>query len=104
MLHQLAQHFNGYTGVGVALGVAVPVGVEHDLALVVFDAVAVVQHRHSVHPGAMGEREGEPGDRAASTGIAAIGGQQFQLTDRGVRVAGPDSSLLGDDDCRRSAR
>ena len=85
--HQLAQHFDGNAGVGVALGVAVPVGVEHDPGLVVFDAIGGVQHRHSVDPGAVGEREGKRGDRAAPTGIAAIGGQQFQLANRGVRVA-----------------
>ena len=102
--HQLAQHLDGNAGVGVALGVAVPVGVEHDLALVVFDAVGGVQHRHSVDPGAVGEREGKPGDRAAPAGVAPVGGQQLQLADRGVRVAGPDSLLLGDDHVRRSAR
>jgi hypothetical protein len=47
----------------------------------------------------VGEREGKTGDRAASTGIAPIGGQQLQLADRGVGVAGPDSLLLGDDHC-----
>ena len=30
VVHQLAQHVDGNTGVGVALGVGVPVGVEHD--------------------------------------------------------------------------
>src|SRR5262249_44740752 len=38
--HQLTQHLDGNTGVGVALSVAVPVGVEHDLGFVVFDTVA----------------------------------------------------------------
>ncbi|OBS02577.1 hypothetical protein A9W98_01140 [Mycobacterium gordonae] len=94
---QFTKNLDRNTGISVTLGVAVPVGVEHGLGFVVFDAVGVVQHGHSVDPGAVGEREGKPGDRAAPAGVAPVGGQQLELADRGVRVACPNPLLLGED-------
>jgi hypothetical protein len=45
----------------------------------------------------MGESEAERGDRLAPGGIAAIGGQQFQLGERCVGEPGPDPLLLNED-------
>ena len=94
------EKFTTHTGVGVPLCIAVPVGVEHDLALVVLDAVRGVQHRQLVHPDPVREREAETGDRPAAAGVAPVGGQQLQLADRGVRVAGPNPLLLCRDERR----
>ena len=93
--HQLAQHVDRDAGVGVALGVGVPVGVEHDLALVELGPVGGAQHRQPVDPGPVGEREAEPGDRAAAVGVAPVGGQQLQLARPGCAGSGRGPAAAG---------
>ena len=94
MSHQLAQHVDGGAGVGVPLGVAVPVGVERDFVLGVFGAVGVLQGRHGVEPFAVRL----PQEHAA-IGLRAIRvegrvGEQRQLADRRAWVSRTDAVLL----------
>jgi hypothetical protein len=39
VIHQCPQHVDGDTGIGVTLGVGVPVGIRHDPALVELDPI-----------------------------------------------------------------
>jgi hypothetical protein len=66
VVHQLAEHVDGHAGVGVTLGVGVPVGVEHDLGLVELQPVGGAQHRQPADPGAMVEAQRERGDGVAA--------------------------------------
>ncbi len=97
VVHQLAEHLDGDSGVGVALGVAVPVGVEDDPPLVELCAVDVPERRLVFDPLAVLERQAEGGDGAAPVGVAPVGGKELQVAGAGERVAGPDVLLLGDD-------
>ena len=81
----------------VALGVAVPVGVENDAVSVEVGAVNGVQRRDAGNPLAVAERQAERGDGGAAIGVAPIRGEQFQLGDRARREPGADALLLGDD-------
>ena len=95
VVHQLAQHVDADPGVGVALGVGVPVGVENDLGLVELGAVRGGQHRHACDPGAVREREAERGDGLGPVRVAPVGGQQLQLGERRVWAAGSHTRHVG---------
>lgn len=76
--HQLAQHLDGHPRVGVPLCVAVPVGVKHDLGLVVLDAVDGAQHRQPVHPGPGSERQAEAVIARRPPGLRRSVGSSFK--------------------------
>ena len=94
VVHQLAQHVDADSGVGVTLRVGVPVGVENDLGLVEGDAIGGGQLGHARHPCPVSEREAERGDGLGPVGVAPVGGQQLQLGERGVGPAGSHVLVL----------
>src|SRR5207342_668806 len=97
VIKKLGQDVDPDPGVGVALGVAVPVGVENGPGLVELGAVAGAQRRQGVDPFAVALFEAGDGDRAVTVGVAPAGGEQLERADRRVGVAVPDPLLLGDD-------
>lgn len=99
VIHKLTEDVDRDTGVGVALGVAMPVGVEHDASLVELDAVCGAQLCDRVDPRAVVERQAERVDRPSAVGVTSVSVQQLQLTDGCVGLAGPYSLLLADDEC-----
>ena len=87
VIHELTEDVDRDTGVGVALGVAVPVGVGHDAPPVELDTVGGAQFWDGVDPRAVVEADAESGDRPAAVGVTSVSGQQLQLADRCVGVA-----------------
>ena len=94
VIEQFGQHVDRDTGIGVTLGIAVPVDVGHDLGLVDLDPVAGAQDGQGRDPLAVPGVEHIDADRRAPVGITAWRGQQRQFSDRGVGEHRADPLLL----------
>jgi len=97
MIHQVAQHVRGDPGVGVTLGVGVPVAVRHDLVLGELAAVRKRQGRHAADPVTVTLDEALHADRPGAVGVADHGRQQGQPCGRDSREACAHPLLLAGD-------
>jgi hypothetical protein len=97
VVEELGQHIDGDTGVGVTLGVGVPVGIRHDLGFVELSAIVSSEDGELVDPGAVAQVEQTAADGLAPGGVGVRRGQQRQFRGWGVGEAFPDAALLGGD-------
>ena len=97
MIKKLGEHVDRDPGVSVALGIGVPVAVDHDPGGVERAAGRDGQRAQAGDPRAVPRVEHLHGDGPASFRVAARGGQQAQLAGRGGREPRLDPVLLGCD-------
>jgi hypothetical protein len=97
VVEQFGEHVERDTGVRVPLGVGVAVGVEHRPGRVELAAVAGAQCGQAGDPFPVSDLQVGDGQRAPPVGVAPMGGQQFQLADRGVGEAVAHPPLLSGD-------
>ena len=98
VIEQFGQDVDRHSGVGVPLGVRMPVGVGHHPGLVEFGPVAGAQGRQRGEPVAVASLQGGCADCLAPVGISDRRRQQFQFRDGRVGKTLPDPVLLGGDD------
>ena len=97
MVHQVAEHVRGDPGVGVTLGVGMPVAVGHDLVLVEPGAVGKGKGGHAADPVTVTLDEACRADRPGAVGVADHGRQQGQPCGRDGREACAHPPLLAGD-------
>ena len=97
VVQELGQDVDGDTGVGMPLGIAVPVGVRHDLGRVEHPSVAGAQGRQGADPVAVPGLQGRSADRLGPVGVPVGGGQQLQFRGLAMGEPLPDPVLLAGD-------
>src|ERR1039457_4821589 len=99
VIKKFGQYVDGDTGVGMPLGITVPVGIGHDLDRVEHGSVAAAQGRHGADPVTVPGFQGRSADRLVPVRVPVGGGQQLQRRGRSVREPLPGPVLLAGDHC-----
>ena len=95
--HEVPEHVNGRSRVGVTLGEAVPVGVEENGVLVELASVFQPQRRQRADPGTMAGCDDAVADGPFPFPVPGAPGEQGEFGCRGIGIAGPDPLLLAGD-------
>jgi hypothetical protein len=95
--HEVPEHVNGRSRVGVTLGEAVPVGVEEDGVLVELAPVFQPQRRQRADPGTMMRGDDAVADGPFPFPVPGDPREQRELGCRGIGIAGTDPLLLAGD-------